>query len=186
MNKRIALILCVSLLCLGADNIRKTKEYRAAMRSYAKSHPNCEMTGLKPSFFGRNPDKHHYKSVSEYPEFACDTNNLVTLARDIHFLLGHLGNWQDENVNLRETMRAVKIAVAENAKSKKGNNKLLLRLHAEVEPYVTAVDPETGAIIRTIFVYTNLMPSAEAMDLDLDYHEDWGWYSETFNKENKS
>lgn len=125
-----------------AKLMRKTREYRQAMNSYRKSHPDCEVTGLKPSFWGRNPDVHHYVPVSVDITLACDTNNMITLCRDIHFLIGHLSDWTDDNVNFRATKIALWKAVAENGKSRKGNNKLLLRLHAEIEPYIEAEEGE--------------------------------------------
>ena len=113
--------------------MRKTSEYRKAMKSHLQSYPRCNFTNVRKTFYGRNNDVHHYVPVSVDISKACDTNNMVTLVRDMHFILGHLGNWSDQNVRLKETIIAVKKAIVDTAESRKGNNALLKRFAEDIK-----------------------------------------------------
>lgn len=88
-----------------------------AKRKYRKAHPCSELSGLKSTFFGRNLDVHHVIPVHVNPALACDQSNLITLTRKEHFVVGHLGNWKDYNVNMRNTVYGLQITMINYARS---------------------------------------------------------------------
>jgi len=79
-------------------------EVTKAKRKYRKGSPVCECCGTKSSFFGRNNDVHHMVPVHVDPKLACDQDNLITLDRHCHFLIGHLGNWRSWNRRLDQSI----------------------------------------------------------------------------------
>lgn len=80
-----------------------------AKRRYWKEHPECAVTGLTHSTrFRRKTEVHHQKPVHLYPHLACDPRYFITLIPELHFVVGHFGNWKDFNPNVLETARAMR------------------------------------------------------------------------------
>ncbi len=52
-----------------------------------------------------NLNVHHLISFHEQPELELDPDNLITLCRLHHFLLGHSSNWSDTNENCKEAVK---------------------------------------------------------------------------------
>jgi len=80
-----------------------------AKKLYREDHVECEICGVKPSFFGRNNDVHHLDPVHIYPEKACDQKNLRTLCRHCHWLFGHFKKWKNWNNKLNEMIVKLKL-----------------------------------------------------------------------------
>ena len=94
-----------------------------AKRRYRKKHPECEITGLKASFWGRNNSVHHEFPVHLFPALALDERYFHTFVRDIHFVFAHLKNWNDYNINLKETIEKAREAYQKYGKSFLKENK---------------------------------------------------------------
>lgn len=60
----------------------------------------CAVCGSK-----ENLEVHHVQPFHEHPEKELDPKNLITLCRDHHFRVGHLGNWKNSNPNVRSDSR---------------------------------------------------------------------------------
>ncbi len=89
--------------------IRRSSVYRHSMASHRKSHPECAITGLRPSFFkGKQLPIHHIEPVPVRPDLACDTNNMITLCPSLHFWVAHRGNYRTYNTNLLDSIRIMK------------------------------------------------------------------------------
>ncbi len=76
-----------------------------AKRAVRKEYPMCALCNVGPSFFQRNNDVHHIvpvhiAMVNGKPELIVAEFNLITMCRLHHFLVGHLGNWKDYNVQV--------------------------------------------------------------------------------------
>jgi len=105
-------------------NPRLSWETQKKMNAYRKKHPKCEITGIKPSFWGRNSDVHHEFPVQYFPELAADPKYYHTFVRDIHFVFGHLKNWRDYNMNLAETIKKARESYQKYGKSYLKGNQL--------------------------------------------------------------
>jgi len=70
---------------------RKQWSTRKALLAHKKANPACALTGDT-----RKTQVHHRVPVSISPERAGDPTNLVTLRKDVHWLIGHGGrNWKN-------------------------------------------------------------------------------------------
>lgn len=69
---------------------------RKALLEYRKANPVCEITGLTKSL-----QVHHLIPVSIRPDLAADPSNLMTLTKNAHLIVGHLGNWKNFNPHAR-------------------------------------------------------------------------------------
>jgi 5-methylcytosine-specific restriction endonuclease McrA len=58
---------------------------------------------------GKKLQVHHVKPFHLHPHLELDPRNLITLCeargRDHHLLLGHLGEWQSHNENIRQDVK---------------------------------------------------------------------------------
>jgi len=83
------------------------KEYEVtqAKNDHRKKHPSCAVCGRGKSFFGRKNDVHHLEPVHVCPERSADPENLVTLCRVHHFIVGHLGDWRAWNDHVIECIQ---------------------------------------------------------------------------------
>lgn len=62
--------------------------WTALRRKYLAANPVCIITGSKVDL-----DVHHVRPVSLFPELELVWDNLATVRRDVHLLVGHCGNW---------------------------------------------------------------------------------------------
>jgi 5-methylcytosine-specific restriction endonuclease McrA len=62
---------------------------------YAKKYPKCAVCQR------REIEVHHIAPFHLFPERELDTNNLISLCRPHHELVGHLMDWKSWNANVR-------------------------------------------------------------------------------------
>lgn len=74
---------------------------QSAKRAFRKKFPDCAVCGVAASFFGRGNDVHHREPVHVCPEKACLEENLITMCRLHHWLVGHGKDWKAWNDSLR-------------------------------------------------------------------------------------
>lgn len=84
----------------------RSPKWPAVRAKFIKSHPVCEACGSKDEL-----NVHHCKSFHEFPELELDPTNLITLCREHHFSVGHLGNWKKTNALVREDAAILRNAV---------------------------------------------------------------------------
>lgn len=89
--------------------------WTALRNRYLTVNPACVITGAI-----ENIDVHHVKPVSLFPELELAWDNLITLRRDVHLLIGHCGNWSLWNENFRECAAALAAAWREARNSNGG------------------------------------------------------------------
>jgi len=90
-----------------------------AKNKHRKGKPVCALCGVKPSFFGRANDVHHRVPVHVAPGLACEPDNLITLCRVHHWLVGHGKNWRVYNDNLSATIRGIQASWEYHFKAKR-------------------------------------------------------------------
>jgi len=74
---------------------------KLAKDRYRELHPECAVCGVRSNIVnGHQNDVHHILPVSQRPDLAADPNNLVTLCRVHHFVVGHARNWRKYNANV--------------------------------------------------------------------------------------
>lgn len=90
-------------------------EYKVkkAKKKHISGNPECAVCGLTNSFTGRENDVHHKEPVHVNPERACDPDNLVTMCRPHHWLVGHFKNWKKWNKNIDQTVYVLREAYDE-------------------------------------------------------------------------
>lgn len=74
-------------------------------RRYLASNPVCIITGSRTDL-----DVHHIRPVSLFPSLELAWDNLVTLRRDMHLIVGHCGNWSLWNEDFEECAEALAAA----------------------------------------------------------------------------
>jgi len=84
-------------------NVRAQYKVRKAMLAYRKANPVCEATGLKKGL-----QVHHIYPVATHPHLAADPENLITLEKLAHRVLGHCGNYKNSVPNIREVIATMK------------------------------------------------------------------------------
>lgn len=75
----------------------RSSGWRRARKEHLKKHPACAVTGKT-----KRVQVHHILPVWLYPEKEEDPDNLITLSKWWHFILGHFGNYKKYNPNIRE------------------------------------------------------------------------------------
>lgn len=60
---------------------------QTAMDQYGRAHPTCEWCGTQKI------EVHHVLPQHLRPDLAADTNNMVSLCRECHFVVGHKKDW---------------------------------------------------------------------------------------------
>ena len=89
----------------------RSQHWPTVRKHFIESHPACEACGTKDDL-----NVHHVKPFHEFPELELDPSNLITLCREHHFAVGHLGNWNKANQLVREDsailLNAKKIVVS--------------------------------------------------------------------------
>jgi len=73
------------------------------MLAYRKEHPVCEATGAT-----KRLEVHHIYPVATHPHLAADPDNLITLEKLAHRVLGHCGNYKNSVPNIREVIAVMK------------------------------------------------------------------------------
>lgn len=79
---------------------RRSPKWDGVRDDFVKSHPECAACGSKQKL-----QVHHIKPFHMDRSLELDTNNLITLCEDekhCHLKIGHLGNFKNENPQVRE------------------------------------------------------------------------------------
>lgn len=87
----------------------------SAKDKHRKEFPECALCDVMPTFFGRSNDVHHLIPVHINPGLACDPDNLITLCRVHHWLVGHCRDWKAYNSNVFGTILEIKRAYSNAA-----------------------------------------------------------------------
>ena len=96
----------------ATKNARRLSSVKRTMRQYLEDHPACELTGRT-----KNLQVHHLVPVSVAPDLAGDYDNLITLAKPVHFWIAHGGNWKNYMTNIRELVDLAEIQRTVGVKS---------------------------------------------------------------------
>jgi 5-methylcytosine-specific restriction enzyme A len=75
----------------------RSSQWPRVREAHLAKHPKCEVTGSTV-----NVEVHHKVPFHDKPELELDPDNLITLRRDVHLLIGHLGNWASYNPSIVE------------------------------------------------------------------------------------
>ena len=84
----------------------RSSKWPAKERQWLKDHPQCEATGSRIHL-----NVHHKVPFHKQPELELDDNNLVTVRRDVHLLIGHWNNWKSYNPNIDSDLLYLKIKI---------------------------------------------------------------------------
>lgn len=80
---------------------RRSSEWPSVRRWHLDRKPACEVCGCK-----RDLEVHHEVPFEVNRELELDPNNLITLCRPHHFLVGHLCDWRSWNPDVRKDVAA--------------------------------------------------------------------------------
>jgi phage terminase large subunit GpA-like protein len=99
--KRIAVILSIlAIVCLVATSsipAERSPQWPSVRAEHLRVHPTCEACGTIEQLH-----VHHVTPVHVDPARELDLENLITLCRQCHFVIGHHRNWRGYNPNVRE------------------------------------------------------------------------------------
>lgn len=75
----------------------RSSKWPAVRAAHLRLQPQCQWCGRDDDL-----DVHHVIPRHKCPEMECQADNLLTLCRHDHFVVGHLGSWESWNVNVRD------------------------------------------------------------------------------------
>lgn len=78
----------------------RSGKWPAVRNKFIQENPRCAACGSL-----KNLNVHHLSSFHDHPELELDPNNLITLCRTHHFLMGHSGRWADTNERCLEAVQ---------------------------------------------------------------------------------
>jgi 5-methylcytosine-specific restriction enzyme A len=73
----------------------RSSHWPSVRAKFVKAHPRCEACGV-----AKGLNVHHIRPYQSNPELELDPTNLITLCREHHLSIGHLGNWHRANPNV--------------------------------------------------------------------------------------
>ena len=77
---------------------KRSKHWRKTRKNHVFAHPECAACGTD-----NDPEVHHIKDFSTYPELELEPTNLITLCgKRCHILFGHLLSWKSINPTVVE------------------------------------------------------------------------------------
>jgi 5-methylcytosine-specific restriction endonuclease McrA len=79
----------------------RSGKWPAVRQRFIKAHPCCEACGSLQDL-----NVHHIFSFHDHPELELDPDNLITLCRKHHFLMGHSSRWATTNKNCQKEVKA--------------------------------------------------------------------------------
>lgn len=79
----------------------RSGKWPAVRQRFIKAHPCCEACGSLQDL-----NVHHIFSFHDHPELELDPDNLITLCRKHHFLMGHSNSWATTNKNCQKEVKA--------------------------------------------------------------------------------
>jgi 5-methylcytosine-specific restriction endonuclease McrA len=105
LGKRIARRRDHGLHIARMHGYERSPQWRRVQKEHLLREPSCVVCGYK----GKKLQVHHIKPFHLHPHLELDPRNLITLCeargRDHHLLLGHLGEWQSYNENIRHDVK---------------------------------------------------------------------------------
>ena len=90
----INILLCAFLLAFGAD---RSSGWDHARSQHLRMEPVCQWCGND-----KRLEVHHIKPFHESPELELDQENMITLCRFCHFVVGHNCDFSKENPNVKK------------------------------------------------------------------------------------
>lgn len=94
--------------------IMRSSGWGRVRREHIKKHPACAACGTK-----KEPEVHHIKDFSTYPDLELEPTNLITLCgKRCHFLLGHLKSWRSINPTITDDAKWL----IEKIRNRRGRN----------------------------------------------------------------
>ena len=75
-------------------------------KEHIKKSPMCAATGSKKKL-----EVHHILPINLFPEEELNSDNLITLTKDMHFWLAHLGDYKAYNPNIKEDAKAFRLKI---------------------------------------------------------------------------
>lgn len=82
--------------------IPRSGKWPAVRRAYLAKHPNCQACGRTEKQSGQAIECHHVVPFHDDMSKETDPDNLISLCRRCHELLGHLDRWSSFNESVRE------------------------------------------------------------------------------------
>ncbi len=79
----------------------RSVKWRSVRNSYIADNPKCECCNRKNKIL-QPLEVHHKKPFHLNPELELDINNLITLCRHCHLLVGHLMDYTGYNETVKE------------------------------------------------------------------------------------
>lgn len=84
----------------------RSPKWSEVQKAFVKANPVCAVCDKKGTLL--NPlNVHHQRPFHLHPELELDPNNLITLCRRDHFLLGHLLNWSSYDADIVVNARII-------------------------------------------------------------------------------
>ncbi len=86
--------------------MRKQRKWLDVSRKYRRENPRCAICGTTA-----NIEIHHILPFKEHPELELEPSNLISLCgkwNNCHLIHGHLGNYNNYNRNLLQTIQSLK------------------------------------------------------------------------------
>lgn len=74
----------------------RSPQWREVRNAYVRQHPTCAVCGGDEDI-----EAHHVRPFHLEPALELDPNNLITLCRPHHYLVGHLMDWRSFNRDVR-------------------------------------------------------------------------------------
>ena len=83
------------------DSVRgRSPQWPTVRKHHLQKFPFCCVSGLTHDL-----DVHHFRAFHIHPELELDPDNLRTISRPYHFLIGHLCNWKVFNPDFDEMVK---------------------------------------------------------------------------------
>jgi len=76
---------------------KRSSKWPTVRDKFLKRNPKCAVCNTKKEI-----EAHHVYPFHLFPQFELDQSNLISLCRDHHFWVGHLGSWKSYNAICRE------------------------------------------------------------------------------------
>jgi 5-methylcytosine-specific restriction enzyme A len=101
MNKLISIFLPIVLVVTLAIAVfagERSGQWDKVRATHLKIEPVCQWCGQADI---KKLEVHHVIPVHKNPALELDPDNLITLCRFCHFVVGHNCNWEKDNLSVR-------------------------------------------------------------------------------------
>ena len=86
----------------AAHSSPRSGKWPAVRKHYLEAHPNCEACGHSEKQSGQAIEVHHRVPFAADESKELDPDNLISLCRRCHLLIGHLDSWKSFNPSVAE------------------------------------------------------------------------------------